>query len=702
MSEIWMDVDIAITIPVNKVPLVALSDGYTIDETIAYNESGMDLNWNFVTTAGVMTQTNVVPTTAGDYDWTHIGNGMYKIEMTASGGASADNDTEGFGWFSGKADAILPFSGPIIGFRADALNNALIDGGDNLDINVVQWLGQACHAVSENGVPKVDLDQLGGVVQSLTDLKDLVDTGYDPTNHKIQSDLIYIHGSALTETAGQLAAAFVKLLDVATPVLTAESVNQSANNNTILAHADHGNAQLVRSTTPANKLDVSATGEAGLDFANIKNATGAHTLTNITIPTCTTNTDMRGTDGANTIVPDTAGIAAGLHATTDGKIDDNKSELDGLQGADGKCVISTDAQDLSASLDVNTKTATATALDLILKDSTFALAIADAIWDEILTGATHNISTSAGRKVRQIGAYAIHDGTAQAGANVSITLAATASAIDGTYNRNLVVITGGTGIGQTRTIIDFNGTTKIAIVDRGWRTDPDATSEYQVVPDDTPLVVDQGVAQAGSTSSTIKLRAYASATNDIYLCNIVIIIAGTGRGQARLVDAYNGATKVITLCGDDWTTTPDDTSVYVIIPYGVTCTACLGANALASINTEVDNVLNTAIPGSPTADSINEKIKALPSGIAKNVALSAFTFYMVLTSDHVSAATGKTLTGQISKDGGAFAGLTNSITEIGNGLYKVDIIQAEMNADVVTLKFTETDCDQRIVVIYPT
>lgn len=74
--------------------------------------------------------------------------------------------------------------------------------------------------------------------------------------------------------------------------------NQTADNNTILAHADYGNDQLVRSTTPANKLDVSNTGEAGLDFDNIKDATGAHTLTNVTVPTvttvgtCTTNTDL--------------------------------------------------------------------------------------------------------------------------------------------------------------------------------------------------------------------------------------------------------------------------------------------------------------------------------------------------------------------------------------------------------------------------
>jgi hypothetical protein len=89
-------------------------------------------------------------------------------------------------------------------------------------------------------------------------------------------------------------------------VAAVSGIAQTANDNgadinSILAtvnHASYGNAQLVRSTTPANTLDVSATGEAGLDFDNIKDATGAHTLTNITVPTVTTNSDMRGTDSA--------------------------------------------------------------------------------------------------------------------------------------------------------------------------------------------------------------------------------------------------------------------------------------------------------------------------------------------------------------------------------------------------------------------
>jgi len=71
---------------------------------------------------------------------------------------------------------------------------------------------------------QIDMLQLGGVTQSAADLKDLADAGYDPATDKIQSDLIYIHGSALTETAGQLAGSFIKLFDVAAPTATCLSL----------------------------------------------------------------------------------------------------------------------------------------------------------------------------------------------------------------------------------------------------------------------------------------------------------------------------------------------------------------------------------------------------------------------------------------------------------------------------------------------
>ena len=349
----------------------------------------------------------------------------------------------------------------------------------------------------------------------------------------------------------------------------------------------------------------------------------------------------------------------------------------------------------------------------------------DSVWDAILTGAIHNIASSAGRRVREIGAFAIHAGTAQAGTINSITLAATADVNDGVYNRNLIVLVDNTGVSQTRTIIDYNGTTKIAIIDRDWRISPDATTAYQITPDNTPLVVDQGVAQAG-TSTTITLRSYASADNNNYLCNIIVIIAGTGRGQARLVGSYDGGTKIVTICGDNWVTIPDATSVYAMMPYGATCASCIGTTALASIKAEVDAALDTVIPGSPTAGSINQRTKAidelteasgpgdlaaiklktdsLPSGPAKNVALPKFDFLMVLSSDRVSGATGKTVTGEISKDCAPFIALTNSITEVSDGMYAMlnGLTQAEMNVDVFTLKFSAAGCLDRVITVHTT
>lgn len=128
MPDIYFDVDTALAeVPVNIMPLLDDTDFKTRETAIAYNASGMDLVWNFVTSAGSFTQTAVTPTTGGSYDWTHQGDGMYTIEIPASGGASINNDTEGYGWFTGLVTGVLPWRGPVIGFRAAGLNDALMD-----------------------------------------------------------------------------------------------------------------------------------------------------------------------------------------------------------------------------------------------------------------------------------------------------------------------------------------------------------------------------------------------------------------------------------------------------------------------------------------------------------------------------------------------------------------------------------------------
>ena len=132
--DLWMDVDVGLAeVPVNIFPLTDDSDFKSREESVAYNAAGLELIWHFTTTAGATTATVVTPTTSGAYDWAHQDGGMYTIEIPASGGASINNDTEGFGWFTGAATGVLPWRGPVIGFRKASMNNLMIDNGDAQD-----------------------------------------------------------------------------------------------------------------------------------------------------------------------------------------------------------------------------------------------------------------------------------------------------------------------------------------------------------------------------------------------------------------------------------------------------------------------------------------------------------------------------------------------------------------------------------------
>jgi len=89
--------------------------------------------------------------------------------------------------------------------------------------------------------------------------------------------------------------------------------------------------------------------------------------------------------------------------------------------------------------------------------------------------------------------------------------------------------------------------------------------------------------------------------------------------------------------------------------------------------------------------AIKTKTDALPSQYKKGVAYSNFSTFIVLSSDSKTPGTGLTITGQIQKDGGSFAALTNSITEIALG--------SEMTADTINLVFSATGADDRSMTI---
>ena len=194
-----------------------------------------------------------------------------------------------------------------------------------------------------------------------------------------------------------------------------------------------------------------------------------------------------------------------------------------------------------------------------------AEALVDDVWDEPLTAATHNVATSSGRRLRNTDPTII-EGTAQgAGANGNqIILEGTSSAVDGAYDPAGIWLTTGTGAGQCRNILEYEGSTKTATVDRTWKVNPDGTTGYRVIFDPGREHVNEGLAQAG-TSTSITLNTSASSADDAYCDQQIFIRSGLGEDQVRIVTDYDGTTKIATV-DKAWDTTPDATSAYVMLP----------------------------------------------------------------------------------------------------------------------------------------
>ena len=211
MPDLWLDVDAALSeVPVNILPLIDDTDFKTREEAVAYNATGIELIFHFTTTAGVTTATVVTPTTGGLHDWAHQDGGMYTIEIpTASG--DINNTVEGFGWFTGVADGVLPWRGPVIGFRAAGLNNVLIDSAYSATRGLAGTALPDAVADASGGVPisdagGLDLDTKLANTNEITAVRmaaltDWINGGrLDLILDIIAADVVNIDGSAMIGT----------------------------------------------------------------------------------------------------------------------------------------------------------------------------------------------------------------------------------------------------------------------------------------------------------------------------------------------------------------------------------------------------------------------------------------------------------------------------------------------------------------------
>ena len=193
----------------------------------------------------------------------------------------------------------------------------------------------------------------------------------------------------------------------------------------------------------------------------------------------------------------------------------------------------------------------------------------------------------------------VDGGQAQGGAAAAITLAPTASDQDGAYAGMVVMITAGTGVGQSAGVTAYAGATRVASVGSAWTVVPDATSLYVVarpplqtvaaapypfnLPANLPLAETRaslgalgaslaevytalaapaagGQAQGG-TPTTLVLAATARDQDGAYATFQLRLVGGRGAGQVREVASYTGATRTATVT-QPWSTVPDATTQY--------------------------------------------------------------------------------------------------------------------------------------------
>lgn len=217
--------------------------------------------------------------------------------------------------------------------------------------------------------------------------------------------------------------------------------------------------------------------------------------------------------------------------------------------------------------------------------------------------------------------------------------------------------------------------------------------------------VDSGTGQAGATGTTFVLRSAAAFADSQLVGHTISLTGGTGAGQSRLITAYTGATDTATV--DTWTTTPDNTSTYIVYPTPpgsasspapsnmtqILGTAVSTPATAGILDINLKNIANATVSASTAQLGVNVVSSVSNYGIKKNTALTAYPFLMTDSTTH-APATGLTVTATRSIDGAAFGACANAVSEIASGWYKITLAAADLNGGTIALKFAAAGADQ--------
>lgn len=151
-------------------------------------------------------------------------------------------------------------------------------------------------------------------------------------------------------------------------------------------------------------------------------------------------------------------------------------------------------------------------------------------------------------------------------------------------------------------------------------------------------IIENGTMQAGSAAGTAVLRSATSFVDDLIIGATIIVTGGTGAGQSRIIYDWVSTTDTASI-SPNWTTTPDNTSTYLVVPTppASTNSATLPAVNLTSWNgTAVATPDTAGYPKVTIKDGTGAGEIALTSGAIDTVA--AVTTVNGLAANVITAA----------------------------------------------------------------
>jgi hypothetical protein len=230
-------------------------------------------------------------------------------------------------------------------------------------------------------------------------------------------------------------------------------------------------------------------------------------------------------------------------------------------------------------------------------------AIADSVWDEVVSAGTHDVADSSAIYLRNT-YQSIVTRIAQAtgGANGSVTLDLAASAVNDFYKGQVIAIVGGVGAGQARACYAYNGGTFVASVRPDWATPPVAGSWFSILNVGSTVVAAIEDIDFGATmKASINAECDTAITDSTIHTDVGTVIANLAT-VAGYVDTEVAAIKAVT-----------DTLTLAAIADAVH-DEVVDVNNPANANSfrEVINVMSAALAGKSTGGgTVNIKFRDL-------------------------------------------------------------------------------------------